>query len=170
MASETQEEATDSKAASAPALCHTSRLLENRNTSQILPPWSDDNGEPRQSTEVRDSGQSASWRTSVGLGKSLGYEERQPHAHVGQSTMDVSRLFLPELRVARFFTVAIAPSALGDVATVAVAVLQGSRLSERLSGITSRRSAKGCAAATLSARKRWQSRIRVQPRPRSKTV
>ena len=63
MASETQEEATDSQAASAPALCHTSRLLEDRNTSRILPPWSDDvvmsgvwNGEPRQSTEVHRLG------------------------------------------------------------------------------------------------------------------
>ena len=111
VASETQEEATVSKATSAPALCHTSRLLENRNTSRILPPWKDDlvmpsvrNGEPRQSTEVHDSGLSASWWTSVGLGQSQGYEERQPHAHVGvfgQSTMDLSRLFLPELCVAR---------------------------------------------------------------------
>ena len=90
VASETQDEATDSKAASAPALCHTSRLLENRNTSRILPPWTDDlvmpgvwNGEPRQSTEVHCSGLSASRRTSVGLGQSQGYEERQPHAHVG---------------------------------------------------------------------------------------
>ena len=63
VASETQEEATVSKAASAPALCHTSRLLENRNTSRILPPRNDDlvmpsvrNSEPRQSTEVHDSG------------------------------------------------------------------------------------------------------------------
>ena len=34
----------------------------------------------------------------------MGYEERQSHACVGvfgQSTMDVSRLFLPEVRVAR---------------------------------------------------------------------
>ena len=63
VASETQEEATVSKAASAPALCHTSRLLENRNTSRILPPRNDGlvmpsvrNGEPRQSTEVHDWG------------------------------------------------------------------------------------------------------------------
>ena len=45
----------------------------------------------------------ASRWTSVCLGQSQGYEERHPHAHVGvvgQSTMDVSRLFLPELRVA----------------------------------------------------------------------
>ena len=65
-------------------------------------------------------------------------------------------------------TVAVAPSALGDVEAVAVAVLQGSWLSERLSGISSRRSATGCVAATLSARRRWRSTMRVQPRPRSK--
>ena len=54
----------------------------------------------------------------------------------GQSTMDVSRLFLPELRRGEVIaTVAIAPSALGDVEAMAVAVLQGSRLSERFSGI-----------------------------------
>ena len=47
-------------------------------------------------------------------------------------------------------TVAVAPSAWEDVETVAVAVLQGSVPSERLSEITSRRSAKGCAAATDS--------------------
>ena len=62
------------------------------------------NGEPRQSTEVHDSGLSASWWTSVGLGQSQGYEARQWHAHVGvfgQSTMDLTRLSLPELCVAR---------------------------------------------------------------------
>ena len=61
-------------------------------------------GQSRLPTEVHRSGLLASRWTSVGLGQSQGYEERQPHAHVGvfgQSTMDVSRLFLPELRVAR---------------------------------------------------------------------
>ena len=61
-------------------------------------------GQSRLPMEVHHSGLSASRRTSVGLGQSQGYEERQPHAHVGffgQSTMDVSRLFLPKLRVAR---------------------------------------------------------------------
>ena len=53
-------------------------------------------------------------------------------------------------------TFAVVLSALGDVEAVAVAVLQGSRLSERLSGITSRRSARGSVAASLSARKRWR--------------
>ena len=64
-------------------------------------------GQSRLPTEVHRSGLSASRWTSVGLGQSQGYEERQPHAHVGvfgQSTMDVSRLFLPELRVARLLT------------------------------------------------------------------
>ena len=61
-------------------------------------------GQSRPPTEVHRSGLSASRWTSVGLGQSQGYEERQSHAYVGvfgQSTMDVSRLFLPELRVAR---------------------------------------------------------------------
>ena len=62
------------------------------------------------------------------------------------------------------------PSALGDVEAVAVAVLQGSRLSERLSGITSRRGAKGCGAACLSTGRRWCLRMRFQPRPRSRTA
>ena len=50
-------------------------------------------------------------------------------------------------------TVAVAPSARGNVVVVVVAVLQGSRLIERLSAISSRRSAKGCVAS-LSARRR----------------
>ena len=79
VASETEEEATVGRAASAPALCHTSRLLENRNTSRILPPWTNDLVMP-----------------GVRNGEPQGYEARHPHAHVGvfgQSTMDVSLLF-----------------------------------------------------------------------------
>ena len=41
----------------------------------------------------------------------------------------------------------------GDVVLLVVAVLQGSRLIERLSAISSRRSAKGCVVASLSARR-----------------
>ena len=67
-------------------------------------------------------------------------------------------------------TVAVVPSALGDVEVVPVAVLQGSWLGERLSAITSRRSKKGCGAASLSARRRWRSRMRFRPRPRSRIV
>ena len=60
-------------------------------------------------------------------------------------------------------TVAVEPSALGDVEAMAVAVLQGSRLSERLSGITSRRKVAWRRLSQLGG-----ARMRVQPRPRSK--
>ena len=84
--------------------------------------------------------------------------------------VDDGRVLIVPTRTTRgevIATVAVAPSALGD-AEAMVAGLQGSRLSERLSGITSRWSAKGCVAATLSAPRRWRSRMRVQPRPRNK--
>ena len=125
-------------------------------------------GQSRLPTEVHRSGLSASRWTSVGLGQSQGYEELQSHAYVGvfgQSTVDVSRLFPPALRGARLLPQLQSHHHLWGMA---VALLQGSRLSERLSEITSRRSAKGCVAATLSARRRWRSMMRVQPRPRSK--
>ena len=70
----------------------------------------------------------------VGLGQSQGYEERQPHAHVGvfgQPTMDVSRLFQPELRLARLLPQLQSRRQLWvDVEAVAVAVLQGSSASD----------------------------------------
>ena len=104
VASEPQEEA-----ASAPALCHTSRLLENRNTSRSCLPgamtWSARlEREPQQSTEVPCSGCRHPGGPPSAWDNRRGTRNGSPHAHVGvfgQSTMDVSRLFLPELRVAR---------------------------------------------------------------------
>ena len=63
-------------------------------------------------------------------------------------------------------TVAVAPSARGVVEAVVVAVLQGSRLSERLSGITSRRGAKGCGSSevvedAVSAKTEEQDRLKA---------
>ena len=65
-------------------------------------------------------------------------------------------------------TVAVAPSARGDVVLVVVAVLQGSRLIERLSAISSRRSAKGCVVASLSARQELKDQM--QSRKSTKTL
>ena len=66
-------------------------------------------------------------------------------------------------------TVAVAPSVLGDVATVAVAFLART-VQRAIFGDHFSAGATGCAAAILSVRKRWQSRIRVQPMPWSKTA
>ena len=131
-------------------------------------------GQSRLPTEVHRSALSASRWTSVGLGQSKGVRgTAAARARRRLRQVDDGRVPIVPTRTTRgevIATVAVVPSALGDVEVVPVAVLQGSRLGERLSAITSRRSKKDCGAASLSARRRWRSRMRFRPRPRSRIV
>ena len=121
-------------------------------------------GQSRQPTEVRRSGLSASgWASSSSSGQSKGYEERQPHGGVfGKSTMDVSRLFLPELRVARLFP------QLQSRRQLRVSWKQWWWQSCEEAGSASDFRGLPLGRVRKVAGRRWWSRMRLQPRPRSR--
>ena len=117
-------------------------------------------GQSRIPTEVHRSGLSASRWASVCLDNRRCLCRRLWQVDDGRVPIVPTRTARGEV----ITTVAVVPSARGVQEAVVVAVLQGSGLSEQLSGIASRRS----GAASLSAQRRWWQRMRFQPRPRSR--